>query len=217
MDVIAPVINVKGLSYNIGGKSLLRDINLRLMKGEKIGLTGPIGSGKTTFLLLLVGLLKPLDGSIEILGIQRTTEADFAAVRRIVGFQFQDPDDQLFCPTVAEDIAFGPLNLGRTREEALGIVDQTLELVGLTSFDERVIHHLSEGEKRLVSLATVLAMNPEILLLDEPTSGLDAVSRERTARVLRDLPQSMIVVSHDSNFLKSACDRVLQLSGGFIS
>ncbi|MDD4650203.1 MAG: ABC transporter ATP-binding protein, partial [Desulfoplanes sp.] len=140
-------------------------------------------------------------GSIEILGKRVRNEQDFVRARREIGFLFQNADDQLFCPTVLEDVAFGPLNLGYTPEEAQSIALSTLERLGLKGFENRITHKLSGGEKKLVSLATILSMSPKILLLDEPTTGLDESTRERIIGVLHDLDVSMIVVSHEKDFL----------------
>ena len=148
-----------------------------------------------------MGLLNPRAGEIEIFGKGMHEEADFREARERIGLLFQDPNDQLFCPTVAEDVAFGPLNLGKTHEEAREIVRETLETLGLTGFEDRVTYKLSDGEKRLVSLATVLAMNPEVLLLDEPTSGLDEETTERIIQVLTRSSKSYMIISQDRGLL----------------
>jgi cobalt/nickel transport system ATP-binding protein len=135
-------------------------------------------------------------------------------VRERVGLLFQDPDDQLFCPTVQEDIAFGPLNQGKNREQTERAVRNALSLVGMEGYEDRITHHLSGGEKRLVSLATVLAMEPDVLLLDEPENGLDPVSHERIRSLLLSLPQAMIVVSHNVEFLASVTTRCLRVEDG---
>ena len=162
-----------------------------------MGLTGPNGSGKSTLLKLIVGLVRATAGRVEVFGQFRTRERDFRDVRGRVGLLFQDSDDQLFCPTVAEDVAFGPLNLGQSRDVARRIVDETLEALGLADYQERITYQLSGGEKRLVALAAVLAMQPEVLLLDEPAAGLDGAAAERVTEVLGRLPQAMLIVSHD--------------------
>jgi cobalt/nickel transport system ATP-binding protein len=209
------LIRLKDVSFHYPkGEEVLSDVSLSLGRSERIGLTGPIGSGKTTVLHLIVGLIQPDAGSVEVLGRRRTEEKEFWEVRERVGLLFQDPEDQLFCPTVREDIAFGPLNLGRTREDTEAIVRQSLACVGLEGFEDRITHHLSGGEKRLVSLATVLAMRPDALLLDEPVNGLDEASSERIRRLLLELPQAMIVVSHDRGFLESVTTRIVRLENG---
>jgi cobalt/nickel transport system ATP-binding protein len=149
-----------------------------------------------------------------VFGARRRHENDFHAVRRQVGLLFQDSDDQLFCPTVGEDVAFGPLNLGKTREETCHIVRETLESLDLTGYEDRIIYKLSGGEKRLVALAAVLAMRPRVLLLDEPLAGLDEVHQRRIISVLQGLPQEMIVVSHDHAFLHTVTRRVYCLTEG---
>ncbi len=187
-----------------------------LRSGEKVGLIGPNGSGKTTLLALMVGLLFPTAGTVEVLGKVRRRAADFDEILGRVGLLFQDSDDQLFCPTVAEDVAFGPFNQGKTRDEVRRIVRRTLDSLGLAGMENRITYRLSGGEKRMVALAAVLAMEPDVLLLDEPTAGLDerAVKRVRDA-VLR-LPQAMLIVSHDRAFLESTVDRMVELREGRI-
>lgn len=208
------LLAIRDLKFSYGSRLMFDDLCLNLENGVKLGLTGANGSGKTTLLNMIVGLIKPASGDVEIFGKVRRDESDFAEVRRRVGFQFQDPDDQLFCPTVAEDIAFGPMNLGKSRDETLEIVERTLSEIGLCGFEERVTHHLSEGEKKLVSLATAIAMEPEILLLDEPVAGLDDESESRILKVINDLHQAMIIVSHDHDFLSKITSRVLILNNG---
>jgi len=214
MDGRTPV-TLKNLTFHYPhGRMVLEDADLEIRAGERIGLVGAIGSGKTTLLHLIVGLLTPDRGTVEVFGRARREERDFWEVRERVGLLFQDPDDQLFCPTVQEDIAFGPLNQGKSRSEVEVIVRRTLGLVGLEGFEDRITHHLSGGEKRLVSLATVLAMEPDALLLDEPENGLDPPFYERIRALLCALPQAMIVVSHNHDFVKSVTSRRLRLEGG---
>mgnify|MGYP001210572624 CR=1 FL=1 len=203
-----PLIRLAGVSFAYKpGHPVLADVHLELRRGERLGLVGPNGSGKTTCLHLIVGLLLPQAGVVWAFGRERTRERDFAEVRARVGLVFQNPDDQLFCPTVLEDVAFGPLNLGWPREKALAAAAGALALVGCGELGGRVTHHLSHGEKRLVALATVLAMEPEVLLLDEPTNGLDEVSCERVGEILAALPQAMILVSHQRDFLQPLVHR----------
>nr|WP_255705825.1 MULTISPECIES: ABC transporter ATP-binding protein [unclassified Ectothiorhodospira] len=192
----------------------MRDASLVLAPGERLSLIGPNGAGKSTLLKIVVGLLRPDAGEVRILGALRKAEADFEDVRRRVGLVFQDADDQLFCPTVAEDIAFGPLNLGRGRDEALAIVDDVLARLDLMHLRNRITHHLSGGEKRLITLATVLAMDPEVLLLDEPTNALDQENWARLVAILNALPQSVLLVSHDPAFREAVAPRAVMLSGG---
>lgn len=187
---------------------------LRLDREERVGLLGSNGSGKSTLLKLIVGLFRPTQGRIEVFGQPRQRERDFHEVRRRVGFLFQDSDDQLFCPTVAEDVAFGPLNIGKTRDEAWRIVAETLEALGLSGFEQRITYKLSGGEKRMVALASVLSMNPEVLLLDEPTAGLDETAAQRVLDVLAGLPQTMLIATHDDRFLDTLATRSLRLADG---
>jgi cobalt/nickel transport system ATP-binding protein len=197
-------------------RPVLKGCNLRLEKGERIGLVGANGSGKTTLLHLIVGLIKPVAGSVEVFQKERREEADFFEVRRRAGLLFQDSDDQLFCPTVAEDVAFGPLNLALGRAEVRQIVSQTLAELGLAGFENRITYQLSSGEKRLAALATILAMRPEVLLLDEPTNSLDEQSTARLLEIIRRLPQAMILVSHDGDFRRQLTGKTLCLKNGHI-
>jgi cobalt/nickel transport system ATP-binding protein len=212
-------LRLKDVHFGYPGRpGVLRGLSLDLRLGEKVGLIGANGSGKTTLLQVIVGLLKPQKGEVffEVMGRPRKTEADFREVRERVGLVFQDADDQLFCPTVAEDVAFGPLNLGVGHAEAEKRVRETLETLGLAGFEERVTYQLSGGEKKLVSLATVLAMRPRVLLLDEPTAGLDETARERIVRLLKGLEVGYLMISHDKEVLAETCTRMLRLSGGRI-
>lgn len=195
-------------------RPVLSQCSFRLDAGDRVALVGPNGSGKTTLLHLVVGLLRPGSGRIEAFGRERRGEADFHEVRRRVGLLFQETDDQLFCPTVAEDVAFGPLNLEKPRAEVRQIVAETLERVGLSGYEQRITYKLSSGEKRLAALATVLAMQPEVLLLDEPVSGLDEQSTRRLMELLLELPQAMLIVSHNREFLGETTTGSLRLSDG---
>lgn len=183
-----------------GQPPVLDGASLTLEPGQRLSLTGPNGSGKSTLLRITMGLQRPSAGTLSIFGAPRREETDFHEVRRRIGLVFQDPDDQLFCPTVAEDIAFGPLNLGKTRDEALAIVDRVLSDLDLLHLKDRITHKLSGGEKRLITLATVLAMEPEALLLDEPTNALDTKNEARLLEILKALPQAILLVSHDPAF-----------------
>ena len=199
-----------GFSYD-PQRPVLRDVNLQLYPGQRIGLRGAIGSGKTTLLHMAVGLLRPTAGQIEAFGHPRRTERDFVDVRARVGLLFQDADDQLFCPTVAEDVAFGPLNLGHSAAEADAIVAETLDLLELSGYEQRITYQLSTGQKRLVALAGVLAMKPQVLLLDEPTAGLDEHFEQRVIEVLDRLHTAMLIVSHDSAFLTKLAQETVRL------
>ncbi|AEQ50174.1 energy-coupling factor ABC transporter ATP-binding protein [Pelagibacterium halotolerans] len=193
---------------------VLCGVNLQLSAGERLCLNGPNGSGKSTLLQLLVGLRRPTRGTISAFGMTPSTEADFRAVRCRAGYVFQDPDDQLFSPTVREDVAFGPLNIGKSQQEAEAIVARVLDQLGLSGFENRITYKLSGGERRLVSLATVLAMDPEVLILDEPTNALDEHTTERLTQILLSLPHSMIIVSHDPVFRQAVRTREVFMQAG---
>ena len=197
-----------------GAAPVLSGASMHLSAGERLSITGPNGAGKSTLLKIMVGLLRPAAGQITAFGQTCATEADFRPVRRRVGLVFQDPDDQLFCPTVAEDVAFGPLNLGKSRDEALAIVDDVLAQMQLTHLRDRITHKLSGGEKRLVTLATVLAMQPDVLLLDEPTNALDRANWQRLVEILQALPQSVLLVTHDPEFRAAVAPCALHLEAG---
>lgn len=183
-----------------GHAPVLNEASLSLAPGERVSITGPNGVGKSTLLRIIVGLLFPDKGKVKLDGKVCTTERDFTEIRRRVGMVFQDADDQLFCPTVAEDIAFGPLNLGKSRDQVLDIVNDVLTRLKLMHLRDRVTHKLSGGEKRLVTLATVLAMDPDVLLLDEPTNALDVENEARLVEILNGLPQAIILVTHNPQF-----------------
>lgn len=211
------MIDLRDIVYSYPrGRRALDGASLRVSKGDRLALLGPNGAGKTTLMHTIVGLLKPDSGVVRIFGQLRKTEQDFAEVRGRIGLLFQDPDDQLFCPTVEEDVAFGPLNLGKSRQEARGIVRQTLERLGLQGFERRLTHALSGGEQRLVSLATVIAMAPQALLLDEPVAGLDEATTERIARFLTENDLTYVTVSHDRGFLRRVTARAVRLKDGKI-
>ncbi len=211
------LISLQNITFSYGaGRPVLRDLDLELRAGDRLALLGANGSGKTTLLHLIVGLLKPQAGTVVAFGRARRQEPDFQEVRRRAGLLFQDPDDQLFCPTVEEDVAFGPLNMGLPPTAVRRRVRETLDQLGLTGFETRITYKLSGGEKRLVSLATVLAMEPEVLLLDEPSAGLDPETRRRLIEVLGRLPQALLVVSHDREFLAAVTQRALRLEHGRI-
>ena len=212
-----PLINLEGISFKYpGGPMVLKDLDFKLSRGNRIGLIAPNGSGKTTLFHIIMGLLKPSAGKLEIFGKLVREEKDFADVRRRIGLLFQDADDQLFSPTVLEDVAFGPLNLGKPKQEAIEIARRTLNFLGLSGFENRITFKLSGGEKKLVSLATVLAMKPEILLLDEPINGLDVKTRAKLSEVLSGLDLSYILISHDFDFLAETADAIYTMQDGKI-
>ena len=212
-----PIINLKGISYAYPGSGpVLEDLDFTFHEGDRIGLVAPNGSGKTTLFHIIMGLLKPDAGTVEIFGKTAITERDFREVRRKIGLLFQDADDQLFSPTVLEDVAFGPLNLGKSKEEAVEISRRTLSDLGLQDFEDRITFKLSGGEKRLVALATVLAMEPRIMLMDEPSAGLDEAIKIRLIEILKSLDISTIIVSHEFDFLAELSDAVYTMQGGKI-
>ncbi|WP_417507768.1 energy-coupling factor ABC transporter ATP-binding protein [Marinomonas gallaica] len=209
---------VTGLSYRYPRRGVVLDqVDFELKRGERVALTGPNGAGKTTFLHLLVGLKKPKTGQIWAFGQTRNDEKEFVEVRARAGFLFQDPDDQLFCPTVLEDVAFGPLNLGKSRTEALQIAKDTLASLGMAGFEGRITHQLSGGEKRMITLAAVLAMEPDVLLLDEPSNALDVKARQRLIDTLLSLPQAMVIVSHDADLVDQLSTRELRLENAALT
>jgi cobalt/nickel transport system ATP-binding protein len=187
------------------GPSVFNDFSFSFPDGSKAGLIGSNGSGKTTLLQLIMGLIKPSSGEIYLFGNLTKKESEFRKARLKIGFVFQDANDQLFCPTVKDDISFGPLNMGFTRKEADVIVEETLEQLGLTEFRDRVTYALSDGEKKLVSIGTALAMRPQMLILDEPTTCLDESAVDRVVNVLNNCKLPYLVVAHDRPFL----DRVV--------
>lgn len=211
------ILNLSKIRYRYpGGPPVLNDLDFHLHAGDRIGLVAPNGSGKTTLFHIIMGLLKPLSGSIEAFGRVRQDEKDFVSVRRRVGLLFQDADDQLFSPTVIEDVAFGPLNLGKSRTEAVSIALETLDFLGLKGFEDRITYKLSGGEKRLVSLATVLAMQPEVLLLDEPSTGLDAGTKETLITILNSLDLTLVLISHEFDFLSNTAQHIYTMEDGRI-
>lgn len=195
-------------------RNVLRDVNFSLFPGRKIGLYGPNGSGKTTFFRCVTGLAHPQKGIVRFHGQALEREKDFYQLRCKVGFVLQHAEDQLFFPTVLEDVAFGPLNLGLSPGEARQRALETLDNLGLAGFENRLTHRLSGGEKKLISLATVLAMRPEALLLDEPTNGLDNEARQRIIDILRGLDTARITISHDWDFLTQTSTEYLTIVDG---
>jgi cobalt/nickel transport system ATP-binding protein len=218
MDKNSLIINLEDISFAYPGRApSIEKLNLQFHEGDRMGLIGPNGSGKTTLFHVIMGLLKPSSGKIEIFGKSIEQEKDFRIVRQRIGFLFQDADDQLFSPTVLEDVAFGPLNLGKSQDEAKAIARRTLESLGLDGFEDRITYKLSGGEKRLVSLATVMAMEPEVLLLDEPSTGLDEATEKRLVDILKRLEFSYILVSHNIDFLMETTNCIGYMANGKIS
>lgn len=197
------VIDLKNIRYAYpGGIMVFESLRFSLRQGERIGIVGANGSGKTTLFSLIMGLTYPQQGEVILWGKPCREEKDFHAPRTKIGYLFQDPDDQVFCPTVEEDIAFGPLNLGKSRTQTMEIVRQTARELNITHLLTRITTRLSWGQKRLVSLAGVLAMEPEVLILDEPTSSIDADVVQHLTDHLQRSHCSMVIASHDKAFLR---------------
>jgi cobalt/nickel transport system ATP-binding protein len=211
-----PLLRLEDLSFAYPGSDtpILDSLSLTLQSGERLGLIGPNGSGKTTFFHIIVGLLKPQSGTVRFKGKPLTEEKGFTVLRKEVGLLFQDADDQLFSPTVLDDVAFGPLNLGLSVGDARARAEQTLATLGLTGYEQRLTHHLSGGEKKLVALATILAMQPSVLLLDEPTNDLDSATRAHLIGIINTLSLASIIISHDWDFLAATCTTIYGLRGG---
>lgn len=209
-------VEVKNLHYKYpDGTVALRGVNLKTKKGEKVYLLGPNGSGKSTLLMHLNGILRPQRGKVLILGKEISKWGE--EVKRIVGLVFQNPDDQLFMPTVYEDVAFGPINMKLDEIEIKKRVKNALKTVGMEGFEERSPHHLSYGEKKRIAIATVLAMDPEILVLDEPTLSLDPWIKKSFIRLLEELgkKRTIIISGHDLDLMK-CCDHIYLMKNGRI-
>lgn len=215
-------VDVATLHYSYpGGGFALQDISFRIADGEIVGLVGPSGAGKSTLLMHLNGLLPEVPAANESAAqvhVHGTavTKSNLQRIRREVGFLFQDPDDQLFCPTVREDVAFGPLNLGLTQEEACERMRAALRQVGLEHFEQRSTIQLSLGERRRVCLAGVLACEPKVLVLDEPFSNLDPRSRNQLTDILRRFEGAQILATHDLDLVATLCGRVIVIDDGLI-
>ena len=195
---------------------VLRDLTFQISLGERVGLIGANGAGKSTLMKLLLGLLPCREGEIYVNGTLVSKE-NLARVRRTLGFVLQDSDNQMFMPTVYEDMMFAPLNYGLSREDAEKRVDTVLEQLGLTELKHRYNHKISGGEKRMAAIATILAMEPEILLMDEPSTALDPYNRRKVIHTINALPQTMLIASHDLDMILDTCSRVILLSQGMIA
>ncbi len=211
-----PIVELQqaSFSYPESDRPILDRVNVSLDYGQRIGLIGPNGSGKTTLLHLVMGLFPLSKGALLFKGKQVKEKKDFQKLRRSVGLVFQDADDQLFSPTVIEDVSFGPLNLGASQEDAFAISYAILADLELTHLAERVTHQLSGGEKKLVSLATILSMRPEAMLLDEPTNNLDTEIRARFIEILNRLEIAYLIISHDWDFLSETCNDLYMMEQG---
>ena len=212
----APVLDVRGLAFAYpDGHQALFGVDLHVHEGERVALLGPNGAGKTTLVLHLNGILTGGAGTVSVSGLP-VVKDNLTEVRRRVGIVFQDPDDQLFMGSVRADVAFGPANLGLKGDELDARVMHALDLVGMSEFADRPPHHLSFGQRRRVAVATVLAMEPEILVLDEPSSNLDPASRRELADIVRSLDVTVLMVTHDLPYALELCPRSVILSDGSV-
>lgn len=208
------IVEIKNLSYTYpDGTPALDGVTLDVMEGESVGIIGPNGAGKSTLLLHLNGILQSKNGAIKVLGMPLINR-NLRKIRSKACLVFQDPEDQLFMPTVFDDVAFGLINLGYDGGAVKEKVEDILERVDLSGRENRSSHHLSFGEKKLVSLATVLVMEPEILLLDEPTSNLDRKEKREIIKFLQKIDKTKIIVSHDLEMIKQLCQRVAVINRG---
>ncbi len=197
------------------GTQALFGIDLSIRSGERVAMLGPNGAGKTTLVLHLNGIHLPQRGAVEVGGLA-VSKQNLKEIRRRVGIVFQDPDDQLFMPTVRQDVAFGPANMGLAGDELDERVRMALEAVGMEHVADRAPHHLSFGQRRRVAVATVLAMRPQILVLDEPSSNLDPAGRRELAEILRTLDITMLMVTHDLPYALELCPRSLVMNRGAV-
>jgi cobalt/nickel transport system ATP-binding protein len=212
---MVPVIEVRDLRFRYDdGTAALKGVDFRLEPGETVALLGANGSGKTTFVLHLNGLLTG-EGHVEVCGLP-VNRQNIPAIRRKIGLVFQDSESQLFMPTVLEDVAFGPLNHGMDRHDAIHRAEAALETVGMAAAASKAPYHLSAGEKKKVAIAGILAMDPEILILDEPTTFLDPIGQRALAELLANLPQAKILVTHDIPFARAICTRAVFFQNGII-
>ncbi len=211
------MLELKNISYTYpqSSKPILKDLNFAIAE-QRTGIIGANGSGKTTFFHLLIGLLNPDKGELLHNGQTVISKDDLRSLREEVGFLFQSSDDQLFSPTVIEDVAFGPLNLGFPPTKARAMAVQTLHDLGLFGFEDRITHRLSGGEKKLVALATILSMQPRVLLLDEPTNNLDPATRSRLIEILKNLDLQLLIISHDWDFLSHTTSILYKIEHGHI-
>ncbi len=216
MSTAEPSLVVEDLAFAYpDGHQALFGVDLRVERGERVAVLGPNGAGKTTLVLHLNGILAGGRGRVAVAGLP-VERRNLPEVRRRVGIVFQDPDDQLFMPTVGEDVAFGPRNLGLPEPEVAARVAAALEQVGMAGSADRPPHHLSFGQRRRVAVATVLSMHPEVLVLDEPSSNLDPAGRRELAEVLAALPVTVLMVTHDLPYALQLCPRSVVLDGGVV-
>jgi len=213
-------LEISGLAYAYpDGNQALYGVNLSINQGERVALLGPNGAGKTTLVLHLNGIIPTMQGQVRVAGelVDSKNAESIKSIRHKVGIVFQDPDDQLFMPTVGQDVAFGPYNAGLRGLELEKAVKEALELVGMSEFIDRPPHHLSFGQRRRVAVATVLAMKPEILVMDEPSSNLDPAARRELAEIITSLDVTLLMVTHDLPFAYELCQRAVILSAGVVA
>ena len=213
-------LEISGLAYAYpDGNQALFGVNLSINQGERVALLGPNGAGKTTLVLHLNGIIPTMQGQVRVAGevVDSKNAESIKSIRHKVGIVFQDPDDQLFMPTVGQDVAFGPYNAGLRGLELERAVKEALELVGMSEFIDRPPHHLSFGQRRRVAVATVLAMKPEILVMDEPSSNLDPAARRELAEIITSLNITLLMVTHDLPFAYELCQRAVILSAGVVA
>ena len=208
------MIEFANVSFSYGETPVVENLSFTIHKGETVGLIGANGAGKSTIMKLILGLLSG-SGQITVDGLTVNKE-NVSEVRRKIGFVLQDSDNQMFMPTVYEDMIFGPRNYGLSREEAERRVDAVLEHLGISKLKHSYNHKISGGEKRMAAIATILAMEPEVILMDEPSTALDPVNRRRVINTIRALPQTKLIASHDLDMILDTCQRVILLSGGKI-
>lgn len=216
-----PLLHLEGVSYSYPNRpshkgGILHTISLQVHEGEVVGLLGSNGSGKSTLLHIASGLITPDAGSVRLFGLLCETEKNFAVARRSLGYLLQNTDDMLFCPTILEDVAFGPYNSGKSSEESKALALETLTSLGLEQFASFNGNYLSGGEKKMVALASILAMRPQLLFLDEPTNDLDPDSRQKLIEILAKLHLTTLVISHDTSFLDNFCTRFCTLEQGIM-
>ena len=209
------VLQVQDLHFSYhDGHQALRGVSFTMCPGDKVALVGPNGAGKSTLMLHLNGILTG-KGDVTV-GSARITRDNLPAIRAMVGLVFQNPDDQLFSPTVFEDVAFGPLHMGLPKDEVRARVESALQAVRMSGYRDRMSHHLSVGEKKRIAIATVLSMNPQILVLDEPSAGLDPRARRTLINLLRELPITMLVSTHDMKLVEELFPRTIVMDEGLI-
>ncbi|MEJ2634764.1 MAG: ABC transporter ATP-binding protein [Calditrichia bacterium] len=215
IDENAKAVRAEGITFHYpDGTAALKGLSFEISQGEKVAIIGPNGSGKSTLLTLFNGVRQG-GGKLEILGLP-VAKKNLIRIKTLVGLVFQNPDDQLFCPTIFEDVAFGPLNMGWSSEEVKRSVHSALQDVGLEGFEQRSSFHLSFGERKLASIATVLSMQPRIIAMDEPTSNLDLAHRRKIIRWIQNSPRTILLTTHDLDMALETCSRVIILNKGLL-